>query len=70
MSTPTSEYLREPTRGIQVEQAKKRLRKLIEAGLSSGPGPALTHERAAQLKQQALGLARPDSSQPSARLTS
>jgi antitoxin ParD1/3/4 len=31
------------------------LRKLIEEGLTSGPGRALTPQRAAQLKAQALG---------------
>ncbi len=51
----TSEYLRELIRRDQDEQAKKRLRELIEDGLSSGPGHALTPKRAAQLKKQALG---------------
>lgn len=36
----TSECLREPIRRDQEEQAKKRLRELIEEGLSSGPGRA------------------------------
>ena len=48
------EYLRELIRRDQEEQAKKRLRELIEQGLNSGPGQALTSERAAQLKKQAL----------------
>lgn len=51
----TSEYLRELIRRDQEEQAKKRLRELIEEGLSSGPGGALTPKRTAQLKKQALG---------------
>lgn len=51
----TSEYLRELIRRDQEEQAKKRLRGLIEEGLSSGPGQALTAKRAAQLKKRALG---------------
>jgi antitoxin ParD1/3/4 len=51
----TSEYLRELIRRDQEEQAKKRLRELIEEGLNSGPGQALTPQRVAQLKKQALG---------------
>ncbi len=51
----TSEYLRELIRRDQEEQAKKRLRELIEEGLNSGPGQVLTPKRAAQLKKQALG---------------
>ena len=51
----TSEYLRELIRRDQEEQAKKRLRELIEEGLSSGRGHALTQKRAAQLRRQALG---------------
>jgi antitoxin ParD1/3/4 len=51
----TSEYLRELIRRDQEEQAKKRLRELIEEGLRSGRGNALTPKRAAQLKRQALG---------------
>ena len=54
----TSEYLRELIRRDQEEQAKKRLRELIEAGLNSGPGQALTPQRTAQLKKQALGKLR------------
>ena len=34
----TSEYIRDLVRRDQEEQAKKRLRELIEAGLDSGPG--------------------------------
>jgi cytosine/adenosine deaminase-related metal-dependent hydrolase len=37
------------------EQAKKHLRDLIEEGLSSGPGRALTPKRVAQLRKRALG---------------
>jgi len=51
----TSEYLRELIRRDQEEQAKKRLRELIEEGLNSGAGRALTSPRAAQLKKRALG---------------
>jgi len=34
----TSEYIRDLVRRDQEEQAKKRLRELIEEGLASGPG--------------------------------
>ncbi len=51
----TSEYLRELIRRDQEEQAKKRLRELIAEGLDSGQGHALTPQRIAQLKKQALG---------------
>ena len=51
----TSEYLRELIRRDQEEQAKKRLRELIEEGLNSGSGRALTPKFAAQLKKRALG---------------
>ena len=34
----TSEYIRDLIRRDQEEQAKKRLRDLIEVGLASGPG--------------------------------
>jgi antitoxin ParD1/3/4 len=54
----TSEYLRELIRRDQEEQAKKRLRELIAEGLDSGPGQALTPQRAAQLKKQSLGKQR------------
>lgn len=50
----TSEYLRELIRRDQEEQAKRRLRELIEEGLSSGPARALTPKRSAKLKKQAL----------------
>lgn len=51
----TSEYLRELIRRDQEEQAKKRLRELIEEGLQSGPGRTLTPKVAAELKKRALG---------------
>ena len=51
----TSEYLRELIRRDQEEQAKKRLREMIEEGLSSGPAHALTKDRVAELKKRALG---------------
>lgn len=54
----TSEYLRELIRRDQEEQARKRLRELIEEGLNSGPARELTPRRAAQLKKQALGKRR------------
>ena len=54
----TSEYLRELVRRDQEEQAKKRLRELIEEGLQSGPGRALTDDLAAELKKRALGRRR------------
>ncbi|MBE0546287.1 MAG: type II toxin-antitoxin system ParD family antitoxin [Rubrivivax sp.] len=34
----TSEYIRDLVRRDQEEQARKRLRDLVEAGLASGPG--------------------------------
>lgn len=54
----TSEYLRELIRRDQEDQAKKRLRGLIEDGLSSGVGRKLTGDIAAQLKERALGRVR------------
>ena len=54
----TSEYLRELIRRDQEEQAKKRLRKLIEEGLNSGDGRTLTRKVAAELKERALGRQR------------
>jgi len=51
----TSEYLRELIRRDQEEQAKKRLRELIEEGLESGPGRTLTPKVAAELRKRALG---------------
>lgn len=38
----TSEYIRDLVRRDQEEQAKKRLRDLIEQGLASGPGQLRT----------------------------
>jgi antitoxin ParD1/3/4 len=38
----TSEYIRELVRKDQAEEAKSRLRALIEVGLASGPGRPLT----------------------------
>ena len=54
----TSEYLRELIRRDQEEQAKKRLRELIEEGLNSGDGRTLTRKVAAELKERALGRRR------------
>ncbi len=54
----TSEYLRELIRRDQEEQAKKRLRELIEEGLGSGRGRTLTRRVAVELKERALGAAR------------
>jgi antitoxin ParD1/3/4 len=51
----TSEYLRDLIRRDQEEQAKKRLRELIEEGLQSGESRALTPKAAADLKKRALG---------------
>jgi hypothetical protein len=43
--------------GLPVQRGKtsEYLRELIAEGLDSGPGRALTPQRAAQLKKQALG---------------
>lgn len=54
----TSEYLRELIRRDQEEQAKKRLRELIEEGLISGDGRTLTRKVAVELKERALGRPR------------
>jgi antitoxin ParD1/3/4 len=51
----TSEYIRELIRRDQQEQAKARLRALIEEGLQSGSGRVLTPKVAAELKKRALG---------------
>jgi antitoxin ParD1/3/4 len=51
----TSEYLRDLVRRDQDDQAKKRLRELIMAGLESGPGRPLNRRVAAQLRERALG---------------
>ena len=50
----TSEYLRELIRRDQDEQAKKRLRELIEQGLESGPGRTLNRRVPAELRKRAL----------------
>jgi antitoxin ParD1/3/4 len=50
----TSEYLRELIRRDQEEQAKRRLRELIEEGLQSGPARKLTPKVASELRQRAL----------------
>jgi antitoxin ParD1/3/4 len=54
----TSESLRERNRRHPPHQAGKRLRELIEEGLNSGPGQALTPRRVARLKNEALGILR------------
>ena len=54
----TSEYLRELIRRDQEDQAKKRLRELIEEGLSSGTGRTLSRGVAVELKERALGASR------------
>ncbi|HTH79311.1 MAG TPA: type II toxin-antitoxin system ParD family antitoxin [Ramlibacter sp.] len=51
----TSEYMRDLVRRDQEEQAKKRLRELVEEGLRSGPGRTFTPQVAAELKKRALG---------------
>ncbi len=51
----TSEYLRDLIRRDQDEQARKRLRELIEEGLQSGPGRELTPAVADELRLRALG---------------
>jgi antitoxin ParD1/3/4 len=50
----TSEYLRDLIRRDQHDQATRRLRDLIAAGLESGEGRALTKRRAAELRERAL----------------
>jgi antitoxin ParD1/3/4 len=53
----TSEYIRDLVRKDQAEEAKARLRALIEEGLSSGPGtPWTTTDR-----EEAFALANGDS---------
>ena len=54
----TSEYLRELVRRDQEEQAKKRLRELVENGLQSGPGREITDGLVTELKKRALGRRR------------
>ena len=50
-----SEPRSEVQRRDQLQQAAQRLRELIEQGINSGLGQALTTRRAAGLKHQALG---------------
>jgi antitoxin ParD1/3/4 len=50
----TSEYIRDLVRRDQEEQAKKRLRDLIEDGLASGPG----HRRSKADEKELLAIAR------------
>lgn len=51
----TSEYIRDLVRHDQEEQAKKRLRDLIEAGLASGPGRRRTKANEKELLAIARG---------------
>ncbi|MDE2095310.1 MAG: type II toxin-antitoxin system ParD family antitoxin [Burkholderiales bacterium] len=50
----TSEYIRDLVRRDQEEQAKKRLRDLVEDGLASGPG----HSRTKADDKELLAIAR------------
>lgn len=50
----TSEYIRDLVRRDQEEQAKKRLRELIEEGLASGPG----RPRSSSESEELLAIAR------------
>jgi len=50
----TSEYIRDLVRRDQEEQAKKRLRDLIEEGLASGPG----RPRSMEDENELLAIAR------------
>lgn len=54
----TSEYLRDLIRRDQEEQAKKRLRELIQEGLESGPGRELTPADWTALRKTALARRR------------
>ena len=51
----TSEYIRDLVRRDQEEQAKKRLRDLIEDGLASGPGRRRTKADEKKLLSMARG---------------
>ncbi len=53
----TSEYIRELIRKDQEEQARARLRALIEEGLASGAAVELDARRRAALRAKALGRA-------------
>ena len=50
----TSEYLRDLIRRDQQEQARQRLRELIQDGLQSGPGRELTQSDWTELRKTAL----------------
>lgn len=51
----TSEYIRDLVRRDQEDQARKRLRDLIEEGLASGPGRRRTKAHEAELLAIARG---------------
>lgn len=51
----TSEYIRELIRKDQEEQARRRLRELIEEGLASGEPVELTPTARRRLRARALG---------------
>lgn len=51
----TSEYIRDLVRRDQEEQARKRLRDLIEEGLASGPGRRRTQADDRELRSIARG---------------
>lgn len=51
----TSEYIRDLIRKDQEDQAKKRLRSLIEEGLASGPAQARTAAETEELRAIARG---------------
>lgn len=51
----TSEYIRDLVRRDQEEQARKRLRDLIEEGLASGPGQRRTKAKDKELLAIARG---------------
>lgn len=51
----TSEYIRDLVRRDQEEQAKKRLRDLIEEGLASGPGRRRTQADDREIRSIARG---------------
>jgi antitoxin ParD1/3/4 len=51
----TSEYIRDLVRKDQEEQARQRLRDLVEAGLASGPGRARTKSDDKELQAIARG---------------
>jgi len=53
-----SEYIRDLVRQDQREQARARLRTLIEEGLASGPPTALTQAERVELREIASGKIR------------